>query len=34
MEYNKTADGSYRQLQQRNVDTGMGVERTVAVLQG
>jgi alanyl-tRNA synthetase len=34
MEYNKTADGRYERLAQRNVDTGMGVERTVAVLQG
>ncbi len=34
MEYNKTADGSCEKLRQRNVDTGMGVERTVAVLRG
>jgi alanyl-tRNA synthetase len=34
MEYNKTADGKYELLKQKNVDTGMGVERTVAVLQG
>ena len=34
MEYNKTADGQYLRLKQRNVDTGMGVERTVAVLNG
>lgn len=34
MEYNKTADGRYERLSQRNVDTGMGVERTIAVLQG
>ncbi len=34
MEYNKTADGRYERLRQRNVDTGMGVERTAAVLQG
>ena len=34
MEYNKTADGSYERLKQRNVDTGMGVERTVAALNG
>ena len=32
MEYNKTVDGKYLRLKQRNVDTGMGVERTVAVL--
>lgn len=34
MEYNKTADGRYEKLAQRNVDTGMGVDRTVAVLNG
>jgi alanyl-tRNA synthetase len=34
MEYEKTADGAYRSLPQRNVDTGLGVERTLAVLQG
>ena len=34
MEYNKTPDGDYDLLEQKNVDTGMGVERTVAVLQG
>lgn len=34
MEYNMTADGSYLKLQQQNVDTGMGIERTVAVLNG
>jgi alanyl-tRNA synthetase len=33
MEYNKTPDGEYALLEQKNVDTGMGVERTVAVLQ-
>jgi alanyl-tRNA synthetase len=33
MEYNKTADGRYVKLPQRNVDTGMGVDRTIAVLQ-
>ena len=33
MEYNKTADGKFEPLEQRNVDTGMGVERTTAVLQ-
>jgi len=32
MEYNKTKDGEYEPLDQKNVDTGMGVERTVAVL--
>jgi alanyl-tRNA synthetase len=34
MQYNKTADGMYEPIKQKNVDTGMGVERTVAVLQG
>ena len=33
MEYNKTENG-YELLEQKNVDTGMGVERTVAILQG
>ena len=34
MQYNKTPDGKYEKLCQRNVDTGMGVERVVAVLNG
>ncbi|MBI5651121.1 MAG: alanine--tRNA ligase [Chloroflexi bacterium] len=34
MEYNKTADGRFIKLSQQNVDTGMGVDRTAAVLQG
>ena len=34
IEYNRTPDGEYELLEQKNVDTGMGVERTVAVLQG
>lgn len=34
MEYRKEVDGSYTRLDRRNVDTGMGVERTVTVLQG
>jgi len=34
MQYEKKADGSFARLGQRNVDTGMGVERTVAMLQG
>lgn len=33
MEYNRTPDGEYELLEQKNVDTGMGVERTLAVLQ-
>jgi len=34
MQYNKQADGKYAELKQKNVDTGMGVERTLAILQG
>lgn len=34
MQYNKSADGAYEPLQQKNVDTGMGLERVVAVLNG
>jgi alanyl-tRNA synthetase len=34
MQYNKTADGKYLPLAQKTVDTGMGVERTAAMLQG
>jgi alanyl-tRNA synthetase len=34
MQYQKTADGKFVPLQQKNVDTGMGLERTVAVLNG
>lgn len=34
MQYNKLADGTYEPLAQRNVDTGMGLERVTAVLQG
>lgn len=34
MQYNKTAEGKYEPLAQKNVDTGMGLERTVKTLQG
>ncbi|MCI9517910.1 MAG: alanine--tRNA ligase [Clostridia bacterium] len=34
MEFNKTADGKYEPLSQRNVDTGMGLERALMVFQG
>ncbi len=34
MQYNKTADGRYEPLKQRNVDTGMGLERTLCILNG
>ena len=32
MEYNRTKEGNFIPLKQKNVDTGMGVERTLAVL--
>ena len=34
MQYNKQSDGSFTPLKQKNVDTGLGLERTVAVLNG
>ncbi len=34
MQYNKTAEGKYEPLKQRNVDTGMGLERTLCILNG
>ncbi len=34
MQYHKNKDGSYSPLERKCVDTGMGVERTVAMLQG
>jgi len=34
MQYNKSADGQYEPLQQSNVDTGMGVERTICMMNG
>lgn len=34
MQYNKTAEGKFVPLEQTNVDTGMGVERVTAILQG
>ena len=34
MQYEKFADGSIKELPKKNVDTGMGVERVVAVLEG
>lgn len=34
MEYNKKEDGSFEKMSQRNVDTGIGFERLVALLQG
>ena len=34
MQYNKTADGRYVPMEKKNVDTGMGLERTVCTLNG
>ncbi len=34
MEYNKKADGTFEKLAQQNVDTGMGLERTLVTLTG
>ena len=34
MQYNKAADGTITELPKKNVDTGMGVERVTAILEG
>ena len=34
MEYNKTIEGHFEPLIQKNVDTGMGLDRTIVILQG
>ena len=34
MQYNKSSDGIITELPKKNVDTGMGLERVVAVLEG
>ncbi len=34
MGYKKNADGTFSEMERKCVDTGMGIERTIAVLQG
>ena len=34
MEYNHNEDGTFSKLPRRNVDTGMGLERVTAILEG
>jgi alanyl-tRNA synthetase len=34
MQYNKNADGKYVEMDKKNVDTGLGLERVIAVLNG
>jgi alanyl-tRNA synthetase len=34
MQYNKTAEGNFEPLKQTNVDTGLGLERVLAVING
>lgn len=34
MEYNKNSDGSFEALKNKNVDTGMGMERVLTILNG
>ena len=34
MQFHKNADGTFSPLKQKNVDTGMGLERTICVLNG
>lgn len=34
MQYNKTKDGKFEPLAQKNVDTGLGLERVISLLQG
>jgi alanyl-tRNA synthetase len=33
MEYNKNSDGTFTQLKQKNVDTGLGLERVTALME-
>lgn len=34
MQYNKEKDGTYTELKQKNVDTGLGLERVIYIFQG
>ena len=34
LQYNKTEDGSFEELEQKNVDTGMGLERVLTIFNG
>ena len=34
MQYKKTADGKFVEMERKCIDTGMGIERTIAILQG
>lgn len=34
LEYNKNQDGTYSELSQKNVDTGMGLERVLSIMNG
>ena len=34
MGYNKTKDGKFVEMERKCIDTGMGIERTIAILQG
>lgn len=34
MQYRKNSDGSFSEMDRQCVDTGMGIERTIAILQG
>ena len=34
MEFNRNAEGKFEKLKQKNVDTGMGLERTICMLNG
>ena len=34
MQYRKTAEGKFVEMERKCIDTGMGIERTIAILQG